>query len=312
MISHQDIKFTIIPDPRKWEITWQSSYDKSLLLFLTGKCNLNCTNCFSVTSRGTLEMTLDQVCNIVDANPSFKKVDLMGGEPLLHPNISEIIDKLMTRGKNVTIYTNGILLNRLDCGIMPVRACVSFHEIDSDNPSRKPLRLIQKNLTKFVDIGNALKLVFLLDQWNANKALDIIEFVDREMPFIKKLTLGLMRYENDYWNDDQYGVLPFADYANTIRHILNEYDGRLSFDVFLKGVLEFNNCPADIPNRTNRFKCVFPDYSFSHCLFSVSNEHQPLPTSLILPQEYDLCSHTGRKSCLADKVRLNRVFKEKR
>ena len=200
MEHNQFPHFHINVNPCKWKAGWQTSYEKSLLLFITGKCNLQCANCFSASSRGNQEMTVTQVVEIAKANPSFKKIDLMGGEPLLHPHISEIITELRNLGREVSLYTNGICLNRLEARIMPIRACVSFHEIHSDDPSRKPLARITSVLENFVRLGNSLKLVFLLDQWNVNHAMEIVDYVDHHMPFIKKLTIGLMRYENDYWN----------------------------------------------------------------------------------------------------------------
>ena len=304
--------FPIQPDPKKWKIHWQDSFDTSLLLFITGRCNLNCANCFSVTSRSNQEMTIGQIMDIVKANPTFQKVDLMGGEPLLHPQLSRILRELKSLGKQVSIYTNGILLSALSDEDMPIRACISFHEIASDNPSRKPLMPILNKLEAFAKRGNPLKLVLLLDQWNAGRAMDIVNFVDQNMPYVRKLTLGLMRYENDYWNDEYYGVLPFADYARTIAKILDTYDGRLSLDIFLKGVLEFDGDPGGLPNRTNRFKCVFPDNSYSSCLFTACDKTRSdhLPDSLELPPSHRYCMHTGKKCCLADKVRLSRISED--
>lgn len=158
-------EYTINVDKNKWKINWQDTYEKSLLLFITGKCNLNCKNCFSSSSRNLIEMTLEQIKNILDANKEFKKVDLMGGEPLLHKNIKEIIEEIRKRNQQPSIYTNGIKLNELPEDIMPIRACISFHEIESENPSRKPLKPIMNNISEFVKKGNKLKLVFLMDKY---------------------------------------------------------------------------------------------------------------------------------------------------
>ena len=76
---------------KNWEIRWQNEYNSSLLLFITGRCNLKCKNCFSSTTRNTIEMDLENISKIINSNQNFKKIDLMGGEPLLHKQISEII-----------------------------------------------------------------------------------------------------------------------------------------------------------------------------------------------------------------------------
>lgn len=306
-------EYKIKVDKNKWKINWQDTYEKSLLLFITGKCNLNCKNCFSSSTRNSVEMTLEQIKSILDANKEFKKLDLMGGEPLLHKNIKGIIQEIRKRNQQPSLYTNGIKLNELPEDIMPIRACVSFHEIEADNPSRKPLKPIMHNLSEFVKKGNKLKLVFLMDQYNVGRALEIVNFVDKNMCFVNKLTIGLMRYENDYWNDNHEGVLPFDMYADNIQKIINEYEGRLNLDIFLKGVLNFEGDPGDLPNRVNRFKCVFQDLTYSDCLYNACDlKHPKLSKDYKLPESLCNCKHTGKKKCLADKVRLTKVKEEEK
>ena len=306
-------EYKIKVDKNKWKINWQDTYEKSLLLFITGKCNLNCKNCFSSSTRNSVEMTLEQIKSILDANKEFKKLDLMGGEPLLHKNIKGIIQEIRKRNQQPSLYTNGIKLNELPEDIMPIRACVSFHEIEADNPSRKPLKPIMHNLSEFVKKGNKLKLVFLMDQYNVGRALEIVNFVDKNMCFVKKLTIGLMRYENDYWNDNHEGVLSFDMYADNIQKIINEYEGRLNLDIFLKGVLNFEGDPGDLPNRVNRFKCVFQDLTYSDCLYNACDlKHPKLSKDYKLPESLCNCKHTGKKKCLADKVRLTKVKEEEK
>lgn len=301
-------EYKIDVNKNKWKITWQDAYEKSLLLFITGKCNLNCQNCFSSSTRNSIEMTLEQIKKILDVNDSFEKIDLMGGEPLLHKEITQIIKEIRKRGKHPSIYTNGIKLNELSEEVMPIKACVSFHEIEADDPSRKPLKPIMENLKKFAEKGNKLKLVFLMDKYNEKNALDIVEFVDKKMPFVSKLTIGLMRYENDYWNDNHKGVLPFDLYAKKVQEIVNTYNGRLNLDIFLKGVLDFEGDPGNLPNRVNRFKCIFQDLTYSDCLYNACDlKHPKLADTYKLPEEFCECKHTRRKKCLADKVRLIKV-----
>lgn len=300
-------QYKIKVDDSKWKITWQDKYEKSLLLFITGKCNLKCKNCFSVSTRNSVEMTLDQVKKILDINTEFSKIDLMGGEPLLHQDISKIIKEIKIRNKQPSIYTNGIKLNKLSLEDMPIRVCISFHEIESSNPSRKPLKPIMRNLFEFARKGNKIKLVFLMDKYNSDRALEIVKYVDENMKFVDKLTIGLMRYENDYWNDNKDGVLPFELYAKNVQKIIDHYNGRLCLDIFLKGVLEFEGDPGNLPNRVNRFKCIFQDLTYSDCLYNACDEKHPkLEDSLKVPESFCKCKHTGKEKCLADKVRLIR------
>lgn len=302
----KDIKqYKIVVNDDKWEIKWQSTYEKSLLLFITGKCNLNCKNCFSLSTHNSKEMSFEEVKNIINANNDYNKIDLMGGEPLLHSQVISIIDYLNQIKKSVSVYSNGIKLDLITDLGYPIRACISFHEIDSNDPSRKPLNRIVDKIKEFVNNNNKIKLVLLLDNLNYTKANEIVDYVDKNMPYINKLTIGLMRYENDYWNDNHPNVLSFEEYAKTIQNIIDTYDGRLDLDIFMKGVLEFSDDSGDYPNRVNRFKCVFQDLTFCDCLYNACDyTHPKLDETYKLPDCLSVCKHTNKKKCLADKVRL--------
>lgn len=307
--SKMEKQYQVRYDSEKWDIVVQDEYEKSLLLFITGKCNLNCKNCFSISSRNSKEMTIEQIEAILEANRDIHKIDLMGGEPLLHSEIEEIIKRIQERGLKLAIYTNGILLERLAWIDDSVKVCISFHEIEAEEPSRKPLKPLLKVLKTFSSNHKKIKLVYLMDAYNYQRAMKIINYIDRELPYIEKLTIGLMRYENDYWNDEYKGVLPFDKYAETVEKILKEYEGRLHLDIFLKGVLQFVGLDTekDVEHKVNRFRCIFQDMTYSDCLYDAClMEHPKLPTDWKLPISRERCKHTGRCVCLADKVRLHR------
>ena len=203
-------------------------------------------------------------------------------------------------------------MNSIPENLMPLRVCISFYELESSEASRKPLFEIADKIEKFraKHKDNIIKLVLLLDETNYTNALDYINKVEDKFSWLKKITIGLMRNEDDYWNDNIPGVLSFKKYAETVQMILDNYDGKLDIDVFLKGVLTFglDEENAEYDYRTNRFKCVFADMSYSECLFNAHlNTEQYLDANYELPKCLDTCQHTGKKKCIADKVRvLNR------
>lgn len=301
-------RFKIAIDSKKWQLSQQEIYEESLLLFVTSTCNLKCENCFSQYMHKDQNMSMEQIKRIVEVNSRFNKIDLMGGEPLMHPNINEIINTLHNMGKKVSLYTNGLLLNRLQSSTMPLRACISFYEVESNELNRKPISKIKVLIDNFMgEAGNKLKLILLIDKYNYERVLPIINYIDTTFSSIDTLTIGLMRYENDYWNDGYDGVLSFSEYAKTISFLLKEYCGRLNLDIFTKGVLDFSES-TNGKNRTNRFKCVFPDNSYSECLFKACELKKPfLSASLLIPLAKNVCCITGRNTCLADKIRLKRI-----
>lgn len=84
----------------------------------TEVCNLRCIFC-SVAQRGEdgrlcSNLTMDQIRNVVE---EFKKRGLKaiiisgGGEPLMYPQINELIEYLYNEGLQIGLITNGILLS---------------------------------------------------------------------------------------------------------------------------------------------------------------------------------------------------------
>lgn len=293
----------------RWLATFQDEFDESLLLFLTEKCNLACQNCFMAKNNSFNEISMDEIKKIIEANPRFKKIDLMGGEPLLYSDIHSLIKYLKELRKEVSLYTNAILLDKLSTDVMPLRACISFSELESNNPSRKPLLKIADKIERYhsMNSDNKIKLILLLDDTNYKNAIDYINLVEKQFPWLDKITIGLMRNEDDYWNDNLPGVLSFSKYAETIQYIVDNYTGKLNMDIFLKGVLTFDleEENMEYPNRVNRFKCVFTDLSYSECLYDahlISSKY--LDDTYRLPECSEHCKHLLKKKCIADKVRL--------
>ncbi|MEM0485368.1 MAG: 7-carboxy-7-deazaguanine synthase QueE [Thermoplasmata archaeon] len=68
-------------------------------------CNLNCSGC-DTKLHNYVEMTIDDIVNNINFF-DLNDVLLTGGEPLIQPNIDNLIDKLTIQGYRVHIETNG-------------------------------------------------------------------------------------------------------------------------------------------------------------------------------------------------------------
>ena len=88
----------------------------SLQLEPTNMCNANCASCGrsgSVRERGFMPLELFR--KIIDqaADAGTRRIHLyMHGEPLMHPEIAEMIHYIKLRGLSFHLTTNGMLLNR--------------------------------------------------------------------------------------------------------------------------------------------------------------------------------------------------------
>jgi len=100
-------------------ILWQTLLGKrkySLVLMLEPlyRCNLRCRSCGKIE---LAEMAPDKKLSVqqcVDAarEAGVPVVSITGGEPLLHPDIPEVVSRLIARRRFIYLCTNGLLLEK--------------------------------------------------------------------------------------------------------------------------------------------------------------------------------------------------------
>ena len=80
---------------------------------ITSRCNLRCKHCYNESGELRKELDLQAFLNAYDGIPDTEEcsITLSGGEPLLHPQVWEFIDRIQKRKstKNL-IITNATLI----------------------------------------------------------------------------------------------------------------------------------------------------------------------------------------------------------
>lgn len=87
---------------------------KHLSFVITNLCNLSCRYCYKEDNKEREILNKNSIfnfINLIEKNypKSISSVQLIGGEPFLHPNILEILDFLIGKNYEVRISTNGTL-----------------------------------------------------------------------------------------------------------------------------------------------------------------------------------------------------------
>ena len=80
----------------------------------TARCNLNCYGCYRKNIKDS-HKSMEQVKHELDVFQSLRKTDcisIAGGEPLLYPNIVELVADIKSRGLKPIINSNGIALTK--------------------------------------------------------------------------------------------------------------------------------------------------------------------------------------------------------
>lgn len=83
-----------------------NSYPFILKIDLTNKCNLKCIGCYNTKNSKTLSK--ENIFKLVD-NFKYGRIELLGGEPLVHPDIIEIIQYIKSKGLTCTLFSNATL-----------------------------------------------------------------------------------------------------------------------------------------------------------------------------------------------------------
>ena len=100
-----------------------SSYPETISLFLTYRCNLQCTMCGQWGVAGSSreltpealrsELTLEQLQSVIDDIKFHKpNITLFGGEPLLYKEWANLVRYIKEAGLRCNIITNGMLLEK--------------------------------------------------------------------------------------------------------------------------------------------------------------------------------------------------------
>lgn len=84
-------------------------------LLLTDRCNMRCRYCFVDTSKRRDELSTQEWKDLIDDiySRGCRAICLMGGEPLLHPGIEEIVEHVCRKHIICDMTTNGVLVPKM-------------------------------------------------------------------------------------------------------------------------------------------------------------------------------------------------------
>lgn len=92
-----------------YRLPWNLADNSISWLEPTSKCNLSCDGCYR-ENRKDSHKSLDEIKNELDVFEKNRKTDsisIAGGEPLIHPDILEVVRMIAKKGWKPVINTNG-------------------------------------------------------------------------------------------------------------------------------------------------------------------------------------------------------------
>ena len=148
----------------------------NITLLINQRCSLKCKYCTAYMNEYPLkervDFPLDRVCEDIDrffgAMDSVGTVTVMGGEPFMHPDISQIIKKLLTKQNFgiISIATSGtypIKTEQLE-GLDDDRVNVSFSNYE-ESINEKQKQVMYKNIEIIKNAGISYTVGLPMPEW---------------------------------------------------------------------------------------------------------------------------------------------------
>src|SRR5262249_11936149 len=89
---------------------------RTLIFFVTSRCNAKCRTCFywqELNQHG--DLTFEEIDTLTQTMPRFRGLWLAGGEPMMRPRLSDIVQLFYRRNgvRSLNLPTNGLFQDRL-------------------------------------------------------------------------------------------------------------------------------------------------------------------------------------------------------
>ena len=203
---------------------------RNLRVSLTDRCNLRCTYCmphdFAAWLPSEHQLTTDELVRVIEISVSegINEVRLTGGEPLLRPDIVEIVARInaITNAPTLTMTTNALTLEKVakplaDAGL--TRINISLDTLDRDRfklmTHRDRIDDVFAGIKAAQDAGiNPIKInAVLLKGVNADEAPALLEWAltnNLALRFIEQMPLdagGIWERSSLVTADDIYADL---------------------------------------------------------------------------------------------------------
>ncbi len=180
--------------------------EKELLVEICKKCYLDCRFCSSNADEKALYcLDFDQIKSIVnDTNKlNIDKIEISGGEPIVHPDFLKICEYLKANNKKILLYTSGNIKNKENLVQIPNKILKRLKELEIDAirfnlQSHDPI--IHNFLTNASSFENALSSLKTSIKLGLNTEIHIIPLkqnyqnLSQTVQFFKEIGVSKIKF----------------------------------------------------------------------------------------------------------------------
>ena len=218
------------------EIKKNNQYPKSLNIFITEDCNLQCRYCFLDKTYKKSQLTFSDLKRAIDLLFSFpskiKTIAFNGGEPLLeYPLLKETCLYIREKAEkeavkvNLATMTNGTLLSREHCQFFEKNQIIVKISIDGDKKTHDTNRLFRDSSRKssYLAIVNNLKNFNNKSKIAASLVFTPQNVINlfKNIKSLEKLGFGFIEFYPDmyaFWSKEQ-----LTEFRKQFKQIIKYY-----------------------------------------------------------------------------------------
>jgi len=269
----------------------------TLQIFITGRCNLNCRGCFArkAMKNNCGDISLEEYKEVVlkFLEKGGKQINILGGEPLLHPELRKILDVNRENKIKTTIYTNGYFLknySKEDFEGVKLRISLCSQEMQDKQIKKLPITDIPFDANFMISKKTTL-----------NEMLDCANYVEKNYNSRVFFIFSMRELDNprQEFFDDTENTMSVIEYKELVHRFLEEYNGNMSIHISKRGVFESTKT---LPDMKCRFANYFVGGKIIQCPYDVVN--------LKFQEDYEFnCRDCQQNNtCLMSKIILKRKF----
>jgi len=168
-----------------------TSYAPFLVVWnVTRTCNLKCKHCYAFAgTKDPNELNTEEALEAVDkmAAAGVAYIALSGGEPLIRPDIFQIIDRIKKNNMAFSIATNAVMLTKekaqklKDLGCLYVQVSLDGARPETHNwfRGRNAFELTTKSIKTAAELGLHVGISTTVTQHNYDEVLDIVDLSEK-------------------------------------------------------------------------------------------------------------------------------------
>jgi len=238
-------------------IRYPPRYPKSIHLYITNECNLDCKKCYYRSPNDE-----KQQLSLKRLTPLFREwkkygltsIAIGGGEPLLHPEIFEIVELAKQLNFFIAVTTNGTILKP----IKPNRVHISYDKL---HPTWHNERLIKKAIEYYKNLGSKVGINHIVSD------LKTIEYVEDNFENVDNLLLIREKPESSFMDwykiprRKNYWIEGCIEGSLCEQGVLNfhlNYNLEASICSNLKKSIPYTTLP-EVWEKLKKFKCELRD-----------------------------------------------------